>query len=132
MNKFQKRLTKVSKHMQNCLVVGKGFDYLPDLTEIYDTVFVIDNRRPEFKSKNLVFRNNFDDMSYMNEISAIFFDIASIEHLNKLINLWTKCNSLIIVEGDDPLERHLTGSLYQSGWKCTSTQGIFHVWERQK
>ncbi len=131
MSKFRKRLTKISKNLHNCLVVGQGFGYLQELTNIYQTVFVIDSQRPEIKAKNLVFRNNFDDLSHMNEISAVFVDIAATEHLNKITSLWMRCNSMVIIEGDDPIERHLSGPLYQSGWNCTSKQGTFHVWERK-
>ena len=132
MNKFEKRLKKISKNIENCLVVGQGFGHLEELTEIYNTVFVIDKTRPELKVKNLVFRDNFDDTSYMPGISSVFFDLNSISELEKSSPVWLKNKSLVIIEGDSPIERHLSTPLYRAGWQCTSVQGFFHVWEPKK
>jgi len=132
MSKFQKRLKKVSGRMENCLVVGQGFGRLQELSEIYKTVFVIDTQRPELKARNIVFRDNFDETSYMTELSAVFFDRASIDFLEKTTTLWTKCNSMVVIEGNDPIERHQSGPLYRAGWECTNLQGLFHVWELKK
>ena len=132
MNKFEKRLKKISKNIENCLVVGQGFGHLEELTEIYNTVFVIDKTRPELKVKNLVFRDNFDDTSYMSGISSVFFDLNSISELEKSSPVWLKNKSLVIIEGDSPIERHLSKPLFHSGWQCTSVQGFFHVWELKK
>lgn len=132
MNKFEKRLKKISKNIENCLVVGQGFGHLEELTEIYNTVFVINRTRPELRAKNLVFRDNFDDTSYMSNISSVFFDLDSISKLETSSPVWLKCKSLVIIEGDAPIERHLSGPLYQAGWECTGVQGFFHVWEPRK
>ena len=70
MSKFQKRLKKLSDKTENCLVVGKGFGHLSDFIEIYKTVFVVDNQRPDIKAKNIVYRDNFDETSHMTDISC--------------------------------------------------------------
>lgn len=132
MNKFQKRLKKISKNIENCLVVGQGFTHLDELIDMYGTVFVIDQTRPELKSKNLVFRDNFDDTSYMSGISTVFFDLASINKLEMSSSVWIRCKSFVIIEGDDPIERHFSAPLYRAGWECVSRQGFFHVWESRK
>ena len=129
MNKFQKRLSKLTKQSLNCVVIGHGFGLLQDISQIYKTVFVIDKQRPELKLKNLVYRENFGDLSGMTEISVIFFDLNTLNDLSSIMNLATRCNSLIIIEGNDPIGRDLSGPLYQYNYCCTSLQKIFHVWE---
>ena len=132
MNKFQKRLKKISNNAENCLVVGQGFGHLKELTELYNTVFVIDQVRPELKAKNLVFRDNFTDTSYMSGVSAVFFDLASVGRLEISSPIWIRCKSFVIIEGDDPIERQFSAPLYRAGWLCTSRQGYFHAWGPKK
>lgn len=132
MSKFQKRLKKLSDKTENCLVVGKGFGHLSDFIEIYKTVFVVDNQRPDIKAKNIVYRDNFDETSHMTDISCVFFDLSSLNYLETTCSIWTRCKSLVIIEGNDPIERHLSGPLYQFGWRCSNLQGFFHVWELKK
>jgi hypothetical protein len=46
--------------------------------------------------------------------------------------LWKKDNSIIFVEGGDRIDNTIAKPLYDSGWACTSLQGIFHVWEHYR
>ena len=46
--------------------------------------------------------------------------------------LWKKHNSKIFVEGGVRIDNAIAKPLYDSGWACTSLQGIFHVWEHYR
>lgn len=129
MTKFQKRLSKLTRQPLNCLVMGHGFGLLQDISQIYKTVFVIDKRRPDLKVKNLVYRENADDLSCMTELSVIFFDLSATDKLSSIVNLAARCNSLVIIEGNDPIGREISGPLYHYNYHCTSLQNLFHVWE---
>ena len=48
------------------------------------------------------------------------------------MTVWQKHNALVFIEGELVIPREVSLPLYQSGWRCTSLQGIFHVWEQQK
>jgi hypothetical protein len=132
MNKFQKRLRKLDKTQVNAVVIGGAFGYLETILEIYATVFVIDENFPTVKAKNLVYRENFDYLNAITEVSAIFFDLNRLDQFKMVKDFWQRNKSKVIIEGDEPIGREFSKPLYDTGWGCTSKQGLFHVWEKLK
>ena len=132
MAKFAKRLRKLSGYTENALVVGKAFGNLDQLLEIYINVFVIDDSPPAAKARNLIYKENFDDLNVLTQVGAIFIDLDKIDKLDILEDFWQRHRSTIFVEGNDCILRHLSKPLFKTGWQCTSLQGIYHVWEKIK
>jgi hypothetical protein len=132
MNKFQKRVSKISRKHTNALVLGKAFGYLAEVINIYESVFVIDENADGLKAKNLIYRENIDRLSNITDIGAIFLDLNDLDKLESLMTVWQTHNSVVFVEGESVISREFSLPLYQSGWRCTSLQGVFHVWEQQK
>jgi len=132
MAKFAKRLRKLSSYTENALVVGKAFGNLDQLLEIYINVFVIDDLPPSTKARNLIYKENFDDLNVLTQVGAIFIDLDKIDKLEILEDFWQRHRSTIFVEGNDCILRHLSKPLFKTGWQCTSLQGIYHVWEKIK
>ena len=132
MAKFAKRLRKLSGYTENALVVGKAFGYLDQLLEIYTNVFVVDDDPPSAKARNLIYKENFDDLNVLTQVGAIFIDLDKIDKLDILEDFWQRHRSTIFVEGNDCILRHLSKPLFKTGWQCTSLQGIYHVWEQIK
>lgn len=132
MNKFQKRLSKISRKHTNALVIGKAFGYLVDIIDIYASVFVIDDKAVGLKAKNLIYRENIDRLSNITDVGAIFLDLNELDKLELLMTLWQTHSSKIFIEGGTAISREFSQPLYNTGWRCTSLQGIFHVWEQQK
>ena len=132
MAKFAKRLRKLSGYTENALVVGKAFGNLDQLLEIYTNVFVVDDAPPSAKARNLIYKENFDDLNVLTQVGAIFIDLDKIDKLDTLEDFWQRHKSTIFVEGNDCILRHLSKPLFKTGWQCTSLQGIYHVWEKIK
>lgn len=132
MAKFAKRLRKLSGYTENALVVGKAFGNLDQLLEIYTNVFVVDDDPPAAKARNLIYKENFDDLNVLTQVGAIFIDLDKIDKLDILEDFWQRHKSTIFVEGNDCILRHLSKPLFKTGWQCTSLQGIYHVWEKIK
>ena len=132
MAKFAKRLRKLSGYTENALVVGKAFGNLDQLLEIYTNVFVVDDEPPSVKARNLIYKENFNDLNVLTQVGAIFIDLDKIDQLEILEDFWQRHKSTIFVEGNDCILRHLSKPLFKTGWQCTSLQGIYHVWEKIK
>ena len=132
MAKFAKRLKKLSGYTENALVVGTAFGNLDQLLEIYINVFVIDDEPPSAKARNLIYKENFNDLNVLTQVGAIFIDLDKIDQLEILEDFWQRHKSTIFVEGNDCILRHLSKPLFKTGWQCTSLQGIYHVWEKIK
>ena len=132
MSKFEKRLRKTTKNTNNAVVVGQAFGYLEILLSMYQSVFVINDTKPNIKAKNLIYRENFNHMNNIIDVSAIFFDLDQIASLENFKEFWKRNNSYVIIEGNDSITREFSKPLFDTGWGCTSLQGIFHVWEKIK
>jgi hypothetical protein len=79
MAKFEKRLRKLSGYTENALVVGKAFGNLEHLLEIYTNVFVIDDAPPSVKARNLIYKENFNDLTTLTQVGAVFVDLDKID-----------------------------------------------------
>jgi len=132
MNKFQKRLHKLSRNNVHALVLGSAFGILDQVVEIYDTVFVVSTSPPAIKAKNLVYKETFVKLDHIPDIASIFIDHNELCNLDKVEALWKKHNSIIFIEGGDRIDNTIAKPLYDAGWACTSLQGIFHVWEHYR
>ena len=131
MAEIKKKLRKLSKIQGNALVLGAAFGNIETILPIYDTVFVIDENIPTAKAKNLIYKENFNYLNTITEVSAIFVDLNRLDRFDTVRDFWQRNNSKIIIEGNEPIGREFSKPLYDTGWRCTSTQGYFHVWENQ-
>jgi hypothetical protein len=129
MTKFQKRLHKLSRNHAHALVLGSAFGMIDQVLEIYDTVFVVSADRPSVKAKNLVYKETFVKLDHIQNIASIFVDYNELSNLDKVEALWKNHNSILFIEGGIRIDNVTAKPLYDSGWACTSLQGIFHVWE---
>ena len=132
MNKFQKRLSTLTKNNTSALVIGTAFGQISQILSMYSTVFVVNEDMLELKAKNLIYRQTIDRLDYIVNVGVVFLDMKHIGKLENLQTFWKKNNSLVLIEGNDVISRDLSKPLYDSGWRCTSLQGIFHVWEKQQ
>ncbi len=130
MNKIQKRIRKLSRNSTNALVVGGAFGNLSTILEIYNTVFIISDDMPSIRAKNLVYRENISNLNHIVDVGAIFYDLNQIDKLEHLQHFWSRNNSNIFIEGNEVIGREYSKPLYDSGWRATSQQGFFHVWEK--
>lgn len=131
MNKFKKRLTKLVRDPQNAVVLGQGFGQLQNILEIFKTVFIFSWDTVSYKAKNLIVRENFQELTPLTDISMILVDLDQLHHLENLMPVWNRNKCLIIVEGNDPVGREKSGVLYQNHFRCIDQHGIYHVWKQQ-
>lgn len=129
MTKFQKRLHKLSRNNAHALVLGSAFGILDQVVEIYNTVFVVSATAPPIKAKNLVYKENFVRLDQLADIASIFVDVSELANLGNIEAIWRKHNSKLFIEGGDRIMDSRVKILDDSGWACTSLQGMFQVWE---
>jgi|LauGreDrversion4_2_1035121.scaffolds.fasta_scaffold26315_2 hypothetical protein len=132
MTKLIKRLRKTIGDTTNVLVVGSGFGNLENLLEIANTVFVISKEPPTIKSKKLVYRRNFDDLTSLPEISSIFVDRNLISDIPRLAALWTRYKSKVVIEGPPVIDREFSKHLSISHWNAVEQTETFHIWKKKE
>lgn len=132
MTKFQKRITKLSKNCQFAIVVGTGFGYLEELLDLFDTVFVIADQPPSIKTKNLVYRENFEMFEQMPNINFMFYDRDAVDKLDRSVGIWSRSSPMVIIEGEEVIGRDLSRSLYGNGYVAVHQETQYHVWRTRQ
>lgn len=131
MDKFKKRIWKLIKHPKNAIVIGNGFGKLNELAEVFSTLFVFSWGEVSLKRKNIVSRENFLDLNQLSDVCAIIIDLNQIHHLSSMTEIWHRHQVYVLIEGDAPIGRELSQSLYASHFKCIDQHGFYHVWKQQ-
>lgn len=132
MNKFGKRIIKFLGNVENCLVIGHGYGKIEDICKTFKTVFISNDVRPEFKAKNLIFRENLENLGGLGEISVIFVDRNVVEKLKFTVPLLYQQNPYIIIEGGTTIDRELSKDLYEHSYRSIAELEIHHVWKSQR
>jgi hypothetical protein len=132
MDKFEKKIRKMVKNPRNAIVVGNGFGYLSSILSTHSTVFLFDAVDCNLKLKNLIYREEFSHLDFLTEIQVIYFDLSTVDRLEKLRQCWLKNHSRIIVEGNSIIDRKIAKPLYDTGWGCTWIDKKFQIWEKCK
>jgi len=131
MNKFAKRLIKLSNRSNNaCLVLGHGFGQLGDVASVFKTVFVFNDSGKTIKLRNIIHRENLDRITDIGDIEFILIDLDHTQYLRNCIPLWIKNQCLVLVEQNDCLERPAALPLWENGYRAVEQHGFYHVWKR--
>lgn len=132
MSKFKKRIQKSFTTEIDVAVYGTGFGHLEDILDLFHSVFLFSDTQP-VKRKNLIFRGLEDrSTSNITTVSIIFIDRNLIESINFMLPIMIKSHPIIIIEGNDPIERKYSKPLYDNGYLCKDTQGLYHLWKKVK
>lgn len=132
MSKLQKRLSKILENPENAIIVGRGFCDVEDLSTIFQSIFMISESPPEKKLKNLIYRENFDNLSQLSYITAVFFALHDIKKLDMIVPILTRWNPMVIVQGNELIGRDLSKTLYDNKYIAFSQNGSFHIWKPKK
>jgi len=132
MNKILKRLQKIDTTFDNAFVVGSGFGILPELLQLYKTVFVQDTDRPCVHAKNLVYRIPGSELNQLSRISTVFIGLDQIYDLDKIVPRLLSQRPDFLVEGNEIIERDKSEPFYKHGYRAISQNDILHVWKKIK
>ena len=132
MDKFKKRLSKLSKTPQNAVVIGSGFGRLPEFLEAFETVFIFSNSPISLKGKNLIRKESIGSILNAVNVTVIAIDLEYLEYLEQTLPLWHRWRSLVLIEGNDPIGRDKSQSLYKNHYRCVDLHGVYHIWKCQQ
>ena len=130
MNKFIKRISKSKKNIRNILVVGTGWEKLPNLCDVYPSVFIISTGPQEIRIKNLIYKESFDQIETLPDIDAIVIDRDQDIHVSKLLPLLNKYQSVILVQGVELFAKTEYKFLKTYGYAVTEMFGDSHLWKK--
>jgi hypothetical protein len=130
MNKWSKRIKKYVNDDSSILVIGQAFGILIGLSNIFKTVFVISYSDNKIKRKNIIYRENFNDINDIGSVSIIMVDLDKVKELEMMPTYWTRFHPLVLIEGNEPIDRSKSAYLYKYGYRCIDQLGFSHVWKK--
>ena len=130
MNKFIKRISKSKKNIRNILVVGTGWEKLPNLCDVFPSVFIISTGPQDFRRKNLIYKESFDQIETLPDIDAIVMDRDQDIHVSKLLPLLNKYQSVILVQGVELFAKTEHKFLKTYGYAVVEMFGDSHLWKK--
>lgn len=130
MSKIVKRISKSVKIEGNSLVIGDAFGFLGEIINLFPSVFVVMNQTERIKAKNIVYRDNVDDLHKLPEINLVFLDLNYKNQLDKFENLMILQKPTFLIEGEEVIGREFTKKFYQLGYRAVDQQGYFHIWKK--
>lgn len=128
MNKFFKRIAKTSKNPKNVLVVGDGFGNLERLCENFQTIFIIPHVEIKYRRKNLIFKENFDNVDHLPDINVIFMNRNQSLHVYQLQGLISKYRPSMFVEGQGLFDKAEYKFLQNLRYGVTQVFSDYHLW----
>lgn len=132
MSKITKRLLKHIEISDNALVIENKFGYLEDLAKVFDNVFYVSKFPPDIKAKNLVYRNNFFEISILPCITNVFVDPFNFNKMNDTFPILTKYRPNIIVNSEILIERAISKSVWEIGYRPVEVFNSFQLWKKIK
>lgn len=132
MTKFVKKITKGDKRHENCLVIGTVWGNLDDVSEVFDTVFMLNDNVQAFKKKNVVYREDFEDISMLPYITSVFIDIDQLDKLIKIENVIKKFKLMVYVNQGYHLAEHYHRFFNSRGYELIDMNKNYQVWKSKK
>ena len=132
MTKFSKRMRKLDKRSRNVLVVGTALEQLEDLLETFATVFVISTTAPRLQKRNVVYREDFDNIHLLTDIDLIIIDIGQEHTIPELIQVWRRTNPTIVIQGPELISKDFQKLLKVDHYAIIEVAKGYYVWKNKK
>ena len=132
MTKFSKRIKKINRRARNLLVLGTAFGNLGELLDSFDTVFVITNSPPIIKKRNLIYRENYNDIHTLTDVDIIIVDFDHSNFISELTQVWRRTNPAIVVQGPDLISKDIQKILKSDHYNIVEVAKGYYLWKNKK
>ncbi len=129
MSKFAKRLKKLNKKARNILVVGNAWGNVQELAEFYNTVFLVDDQQRMVRGRNIVYRENFDNIHLLYDVDIVLFDIDHQNHISELFQVFKRWDSLIIIQGPELITKENQNFLKSHNYQIVEIHKTYYQWK---
>lgn len=128
MSKFIKRIRKIKKYPENCLLIGTEFGYLDEFCDLFANVFslVVENQLP--KKRNLIYRQDFKELSLISGIDFIFIDHQYLEKVYEIENVLTQFRCPLYINHGEFLDAKYSKFFGKAGYQIIQIEKNYQVW----
>ena len=132
MTKFSKRIKKINRRARNLLVIGTAFGNLEELLDSFDTVFVVSSNPPIIKKRNLIYRENYNDIHTLTDVDIIIVDFDHNNFIPELTQVWRRTNPAIVVQGPDLISKDIQKMLKSDHYNIVEVVYGYYLWKNKK
>ena len=132
MTKFSKRIKKINRRARNLLVIGTAFGNLEELLDSFDTVFVVSSNPPIIKKRNLIYRENYNDIHTLTDVDIIIVDFDHNNFIPELTQVWRRTNPAIVVQGPDLISKDIQKILKSDHYNIVEVAKGYYLWKNKK
>jgi hypothetical protein len=132
MTKFVKKITKGDKAHENCLVLGNVWGNLDDVVEVFNTVFMLNEGEQPIRRKNVVYRQDFEDVSVLPYITSVFIDFGQLDKIIKIENVIKKFRLSAYIGHGYHLDNHYHRFFNSRGYELVEMNKNYQVWKTKK
>ncbi len=132
MSKFAKRIKKLNKKARNVLVVGDAWGNLPEMVENFNSIFLIDDHKRIFRSKNVIYRENFDNISHIYDVDIILLNLDHENRLPEILPVIKRCNPIIVIEGPEIISKENQKFLKSHHYEIVEIHKTYFQWKLRR
>ena len=114
------------------LVVGTAFGNLEELLDSFNTVFVVSNDPPIIKKRNLIYRENYDDIHTLTDVDIIMIDFDQSNFIPELTQVWRRTGPAIVVQGPDLISKDIQKILKSDHYNIVDVAKGYYLWKNKK
>ena len=129
MSKFAKRIKKLNKKCRNILVVDHAWGNLQEISENFNNIFLIDDQKRILRAKNIIYRENYDNLNHINDIDTVLVDLDHENHLSELLPVFKRWNSLILIEGPDLISKENQKFFKSHHYQIVEIHKTYYQWK---
>jgi hypothetical protein len=128
MSKFIKRIRKIKKNLENCLLIGTNFGYLEEFCDAFVNVFslIVENNLP--KKRNLIHRQDFKELSLIPTIDFVFVDFQHLEKVCEIENVLTRFRCAVYINHGEFLDAKYSKFFGKVGYQITHIEKSYQIW----
>jgi hypothetical protein len=132
MSKFVKRLRKIKKFPENCILIGNEFGYLEDFCGLFANVFslIVDDVLP--KKRNLIHRQDFREISLIPNIDFVFVDYKHINQISEIENVISRFRCAVYINHGEFLVPKYGQFFGKLGYEITEINPSYQIWTPKK
>lgn len=132
MAKFSKKLSKIKKHLANCIVLGEGFGHLEDILESFGTVFILGATSLTIRQRNIIYVADVDYVSSLSDIDMVFVDLNRTQDMRFLAPAITRWKPIIFIEGPEIISNEQSESIKSLNYEVVELEKHYQVWKPKK
>lgn len=128
---FAKRIRKTIKKPKNALVLGNALGHLEKISEIFSSVFVVNGEFGTVRKKNIIYREDFENLENISEIDFVFIDKTRINDLYELRSFLKRNHPFILTEDHDAIKKEHTKFFRDFQYQVEDISKGYYVWKNK-